>query len=183
MGHCRQCPPWAQGWVASQGVDKLWLQPPLGQRRPLLLKMVAMALNAISVASQIIRLGGMVYVFADSYQTQHRGALLAIQRLALKGGCLYIFYCSSGSLGTKANIKVVKGPKNNEMKNQTKPLRFFPWARTALININVPHPTTNCLPASMYSVLKRRSLSFFANAGEGGGAAHPRKMKWDTTFL
>ena len=136
----------------------------------------AAALNVISVASQISQLGGMVYVFADSYQTQHRGALLAIQRLAPKGGCPYIFYCSSGSLGTKANIKVVKGPKNNEMKNQAKPLRFFPWARTALININVPHPTTNCLPASRYSELTRISFSFFM-------MIFGNRSRWEATFL
>lgn len=79
--------------------------------------------------------------------------------LAPKGGYLDIFYCSLGSLGTKENIKVVKGYKNNEMKKQTKPLRFFPWARTVLININVPQPKANLLPISMCFELKIISFS------------------------
>lgn len=69
------------------GVDKVRLPLQLGQQRCLLLKMVATALNVVSVACQISQLGGIAYVFADLCQIRYRDALLAIQRLTLEGGC------------------------------------------------------------------------------------------------
>ena len=39
---------------------------------------------------------------------------------------------------TRNNVAI--GPKSSEMRNQLRPLRFFPWAIPALINARLPHP-------------------------------------------
>jgi len=43
----------------------------------------------------------------------------------VKSFLLIIFY-SSGNFSKKTNINVAIGPKNNEIKNQLSPDRFFP---------------------------------------------------------
>ena len=39
---------------------------------------------------------------------------------------------------TRNNVAI--GPKSSEMRNQLRPLLFFPWAIPALINARLPHP-------------------------------------------
>jgi hypothetical protein len=41
---------------------------------------------------------------------------------------------------------VASGPNNKEIKNQFRPLLFFPWASPAFISASVPHPTKYWLP-------------------------------------
>lgn len=52
-----------------------------------------------------------------------------------------------GSSGSRITMKnVATGPSNSESKNQFRPLRPLPWAKPALINAKVPHPTKKSLP-------------------------------------
>ncbi len=40
-------------------------------------------------------------------------------------------------------MNVATGPSSSDSRNQTRPLRFFPWARPALMSANVNQPTKN----------------------------------------
>ena len=48
---------------------------------------------------------------------------------------------STGSRITMRNVAI--GPSSHDASHQSSPLRPLPWARPALINDNVPHPTQN----------------------------------------